>query len=51
MSKNKEAPRRKLNLNTATVEQLQELPGIGESKAKAIVEYRLKAARSTTWKT
>ncbi len=30
----------KLNLNTATVEQLQLLPGIGETKAKAIVSYR-----------
>lgn len=29
-----------VNLNTATVEQLCMLPGIGESKAAAIVEYR-----------
>lgn len=30
----------KVNLNTATSEQLQTLSGIGESKAKAIIEYR-----------
>ncbi len=29
-----------VNLNTATVEQLIELKGIGEIKAKKIVEYR-----------
>ena len=29
-----------ININTATVEMLQTLPGIGESKAKAIVKYR-----------
>ena len=30
----------KLNVNTATVEELESLPGIGNSKAAAIVEYR-----------
>lgn len=31
-----------VNINTADVKQLQLLPGIGLSKAKAIVEYRAK---------
>ncbi len=32
----------KVNINTANEEQLQSLTGIGEAKAKAIVEYRKK---------
>ena len=27
-------------LNSATMEEIQSLPGIGESKAKAIIKYR-----------
>ncbi|KRE90332.1 hypothetical protein ASG89_08500 [Paenibacillus sp. Soil766] len=34
-----------LDLNTATLEQLDKLPGVGESKAKAILEYRTKKGR------
>ena len=30
----------KININIATIEELQNLTGIGESKAKAIIEYR-----------
>lgn len=29
-----------ININTATEQELQSLPGIGPAKAKAIVEYR-----------
>ena len=30
----------KINLNTATMDQLMEIPGVGEAKAKAILAYR-----------
>ncbi len=29
-----------LNINTASVEELQEMKGVGETRAKAIVSYR-----------
>ena len=38
----------KVNLNTATKEKLMELPGIGEAKAKDIMEYRTKVGAFAT---
>jgi competence protein ComEA len=45
----KPAPTAKVNLNTASVEQLTALPGIGLKLAQRIVEYRQKSGsfRST----
>jgi len=37
----------KVNLNTATAEQLQTLPGIGPAMAKRVLEYRAKVGKFT----
>ncbi len=38
----------KVSINKATIEELQTLSGIGEAKAKAIIEYRLKEGEFKT---
>jgi competence protein ComEA len=40
----KPAPTAKVNINTASVEQLTTLPGVGPKLAARIVEYRQKAS-------
>jgi competence protein ComEA len=42
-AKAKAVPAGKVNINTATVEQLATLPGVGSRMAARIVEYRQKA--------
>src|SRR5688572_13519803 len=43
MAAGKQAPAGKVNINTATAQQLSELPGVGAKLAARIVEYRQKA--------
>jgi len=43
--KSKAVSTEKVNLNTATAEQLQTLPGVGPALAKTIIEYRTKTGK------
>jgi competence protein ComEA len=45
--KSKAPSTEKVNINTATIEQLQTLPGIGPAMAKSIVDYRSKVGKFT----
>ena len=45
MPSNTAQMQQKLDLNSATVEQLMQLPGIGKSKAEAIIAYRTEMGR------
>jgi competence protein ComEA len=43
--KGKPVSTEKVNLNTATIEQLQTLPGVGPAMAKRVLEYRAKVGK------
>jgi len=43
--KSKAVSTEKVNINTATAEQLQTLPGVRPALAKTIIEYRMKVGK------
>ena len=43
-------PEEKLDLNSATAEELQKLPGIGETLSRAIVDYREEHGPFRAWR-